>query len=711
MRFRRAIPTLLVAAWAILCIFDFPAAARNNAFKEGELLVRFKPGARSASRSGLERSAGVIQSQTIGRSGIRQVVLGPGASVDQALAVFADSPEVDFVEPNYLVRAQAFPGDSYFSRQWGLYNSGQVVGGYSGTAGADLDALQAWSITTGSSEVVVAVIDTGCDLGHPDLAANIWSNPGEIPDNGIDDDGNHLIDDVHGWDFSNQDNDPQDGSGHGSHVAGIIGAAGDNGAGIAGVAWQVRIMPLRFMNAFEEGTTADAIKAITYALDQGVKIINCSWGNSSYSAALRATMAEADALFICAAGNGGGNADNTPFYPASFDEDNILSVAASDQADHLAWFSNSGPVSVDVAAPGIRIYSLENGRRTLWSENFNAGWPDGWTTGGNGDTWAVADPPATPAEPALAINPADDYANDADAWIQTQILNLGTASASQLSFQLFGLTEPNADALYLEVSTDGSTWYNRPVQLAGAIKYGGISGSFPFWTMATADLGPYDGAPQLFIRLRFKSNSATTETGYFIDNLELSAAGPQDSYRFMQGTSMAAGYVSGVAALIASEYNTLSPLELKSVILNSVDLNQALLEQVVSGGRVNAYNALTLLQELSLTATSAAADRIQLNWAARAPLSAQITIERRAKDQSDFEFVAQVDADMSTYADSALTAGSTYFYRVRAETLDGRSGYSNQTLATTPGSNAVAGMPASSSGSGGGGCFIAAMTW
>jgi len=708
MRYRRTVLIFLMIGWTALYAFNFAIAAQNSLFKEGELLVRYKSGMRSSSRLSLERGARVRQAQVIGRSGIHHIVLEPGASVGQALAVYAQSPDVEFAEPNYLVRAQTLPADSYFNQQWGLYNNGQVISGYTGTAGADLGALPAWGISTGSTEVVVAVVDTGCDLNHPDLAANIWTNPGEIPDNGIDDDGNLLIDDVHGWDFSDLDNDPQDASGHGSHVAGIIGAVGDNARGVAGVAWQVRIMPLRFMNAFEQGSTADAIQAIEYALDQGVKIINCSWGSSSYSTSLRYVMANTDALFICAAGNNARDTDMEPFYPASFSEGNILSVAASDQMDRLAWFSNYGPASVDVAAPGIRIFSLKDGRQTLWSEDFETGLPGDWTTGGSGDTWAMADPPAMPGAHALAVSPTDDYADDANAWVQAPVQNLSAVSAGQLTFQLIGQSEPYADYLYLEISTNGSTWYSRPLQMGSTIKYGGISGSVPYWMTAKADLGPWDGEPQVFLRLRFKSNSAITGMGFYIDNLLLTAADQADNYQFMQGTSMAAGYASGLAALILSQNIDLSAQELKAVIESSVDLSQNLSEQVSSGGRINAYNALTLLRDLSLTAASAATDHIQLTWSTQAPLNSQVLVERRTENQPDFEIVAQVNAGIAAYTDSALTANSTYYYRVQAQTQDGRSGYSNQILATTMGSNEASG--AQSTGGSSGGCFISAVT-
>ena len=693
--------TALIIGFTVLYGMKEAAASPDRPYKKGELLVQYKTTRPGAGRAVLEQRVQIRRSTAIGHSRIHRVVLEAEVSVDQALAVYRDDPDVEFAEPNYLVRPQTTPGDPSFYLQWGLANRGQKVNGISGTAGADLDAPSAWDITTGGEQVVVAVIDTGCDLNHPDLAANIWTNPGEIPGNGIDDDGNHYVDDVHGWDFADQDNNPQDATGHGTHVAGIIGAESDNSRGVAGVAWRVRIMPLRFMNTFEEGTIADAVEAIDYALAMGAKIINCSWGSSSYSRTLQNVMSNADALFVCAAGNNAQDTDVHPFYPAAFDVENLISVAASDAKDRLAWFSNFGSRTVDVAAPGTGIYSLCNGRRTLWADNFATGYLDDWTTGGSGDRWTVSNPPAMSTGPALAVSSPDKYANNANTWAQMPIQDLRTASATQLSMQITGQSEADADYLYLEVSTDKAAWYNLPLQIGGVVKSAGITGPVPFWMTASADLGPWDGQPQLFIRLRFKSNSSNTQTGFYINDLHLTAADSQSSYQFMQGTSMAAAYVSGLAALILSENDNLAPGELKSVIEGSVDLNQNLLDQMLSGGRVNAFNALTLLRELSLSATSSAADRIQLTWDSRSSLNSKVNIERRSEGQTEFETVALVDAGTHTFADAALNADSTYYYRIQAQTQDGRSGYSNQTLATTLSPGAAAGGGGSS-----GGCFL-----
>jgi subtilisin family serine protease len=690
----------LIIGWNLFTGVNEAAASPDRPYRKGELLVQYKSGRSVGHHAVLEHSARVCRTQAIGNSRVHRVFLDPDASLENALAVFRSNPDVEFAEPNYLLHAQASPGDVYFNRQWGLSNSGQQISGITGTPGADLDAQAAWDISTGGDRIVVAVIDTGCDLNHPDLTANIWTNPGEIPGNGIDDDGNHYVDDIHGWDFADGDNDPQDGSGHGTHVAGIIGAEGDNARGVAGVAWRVCIMPLRFMNAFEEGSTADAIKAIDYALAMGARVINCSWGSTSYSRSLHQVMAGSDALFICAAGNNSQDTDVHPYFPAAFGEDNIISVAASDAMDRLAWFSNFGSASVDVAAPGNGIFSLKNGRRTLWTENFDTGYLDEWTTGGSGDRWTMAIPPTLPASPSLAVSAPDNYADNADTWVQAPVQDLGSASAAQLTLKITGQSQSNADFLYLEASPDGTGWTNLPLQIGGVLNSGGISGPVPYWATAKADLGPWDGQPQLFLRLRFRSNASDTRTGFFIDDLQLTTAGPQENYQYMQGTSMAAANVSGLAALILSEDDSLAVQELKSIIVSSVDLNQNLMEQVASGGRVNAYNALTLLRELSLSANSAAADRIQLTWQSQASLNAQVIIERRTEDQVEFETVALVDANANAFSDNSLNAESTYYYRIQAETRDGRSGYSNQTLATTLGSGS------GGSGGSGGGCFV-----
>ena len=226
------------------------------------------------------------------------------------------------------------------------------------------------------------MIDTGVDCHHPDLAANIWTNPGEscpgCASDGIDNDGNGYVDDVHGWDFVNDDNDPIDDHGHGTHVAGTIGASGSNGVGVAGVNWNVQIMPLKFIGANGQGTADDAVRAILYATRMGAVASNNSWGGEEFSQALEDAIADADAhgsLFVAAAGNSAKNTDTTPDYPSGFDLPNVLTVGATDQNDVRAWFSNYGKQSVDLAAPGTNIYSTWPGGIYRFSEGTSMAAP------------------------------------------------------------------------------------------------------------------------------------------------------------------------------------------------------------------------------------------------------------------------------------------------------------------------------------------------
>lgn len=285
--------------------------------------------------------------------------LQSGMQMNDALRRLQANSSVLYAEPNYIVTAAAIPNDPRFPELYGLNNTGQT----GGLNDADIDAVEAWDIQTGG-RVVVAVIDTGLDYNHEDIVGNVWVNTGEIANNGIDDDNNGYIDDIRGWDFVNNDNNPFDDNDHGTHVSGTIAAVGNNGIGVSGVNWSAQIMPLKFLSARGSGTTADAISALDYAVMMGARISNNSWGGGAFSQALFDTIAAAQSaghLFVAAAGNDGVNTDVTPSYPASYDLDNIVSVAATDDNDALASFSNFGAVSVDLGAPGVSILSTTPG--------------------------------------------------------------------------------------------------------------------------------------------------------------------------------------------------------------------------------------------------------------------------------------------------------------------------------------------------------------
>jgi len=327
-----------------------------QAFSSSEVIVRFNAGVSAAGQASVLSAAGCQHAGDFSSvSNLSLAHVSPGVSIRRVLAILNANASVAYAEPNYIVTAQVVPNDPLFPDLWGLDNTGQTAG----TPDADIDAPEAWDIQTGN-RVVVAVIDSGLDYNHEDIIGNVWSNPGEIPNNGIDDDNNGFIDDDKGWDFANNDNDPFDDNRHGTHVSGTIAAVGNNAIGVTGVNWSAQIMPLKFLDATGAGTTANAILAIEYATMMGAPVSNNSWGGGAFSQALFDAISAAGTagqVFVAAAGNDGVNTDVTPSYPASYNLDNIISVAATDDNDQLATFSNFGAITVDLGAPGVNILS------------------------------------------------------------------------------------------------------------------------------------------------------------------------------------------------------------------------------------------------------------------------------------------------------------------------------------------------------------------
>ncbi|MBX9656016.1 S8 family serine peptidase [bacterium] len=271
-----------------------------------------------------------------------------------------------YVEHNFLMLPNAVPNDPSFGSQWALNNTGQT----GGVAGADIDALAAWNTTTGSSGVVVGVIDSGVDYTHPDLVQNMWVNPGETPGDGIDNDGNGYIDDIYGWDFANNDSNPMDDNGHGTAVSGIIAAAGNNGVGVTGINWGGKIMALKYAKSDFVSSTADLIEAVNYATMMrtvygvNIRATNNSYGiygnSQAFSDAIEAN-GDAGIMFVSSAGNSNSNNDTGPQYPANYPLENVLSVAATDDDDALASFSSYGPATVHLGAPGVNVLTTRLG--------------------------------------------------------------------------------------------------------------------------------------------------------------------------------------------------------------------------------------------------------------------------------------------------------------------------------------------------------------
>jgi subtilisin family serine protease len=362
------VPVRLLLA-AALFAFAASAHAAEPKFVEGQIIVKPKAGG-LAKLNASHKQFGGAAVETFSRFGDLQLVRLPkGKGVAEAVAFYKKLPHVEYAEPDYIVSIIATPNDPQFTNGtlWGLHNTGQN----GGVADADIDAPEAWDVRTDASSIIVAVIDTGVRYTHEDLAANMWKNPGETgldaqgrdkATNGIDDDGNGLIDDVYGAKYvgTQINGDPNDDNGHGTHCAGTIGGVGNNGKGVTGVCWKVRIMALKFLNSSGSGSTSDAIKCINYAIAKGAHVLSNSWGGGGYSTALYNAINSARSagiIFVAAAGNNGTNNDSSPFYPASYNLDNIIAVAATDRSDALAAFSNYGAASVHIGAPGVSINS------------------------------------------------------------------------------------------------------------------------------------------------------------------------------------------------------------------------------------------------------------------------------------------------------------------------------------------------------------------
>lgn len=366
---------LVVVLLFCASLYNGALFAKGHEYDKQTVLVKFKQGVTKAQKQEL---SGLLKGKFKDKNndGIddryHKIAKGRVARIDldgsggdpaaEAMNVLQDHPYVEYAQFNYLHYNTVMPDDPRFDERYGLHNTGQT----GGTADADIDAPEAWETSTGSHSVVVGVIDGGFSYNHEDLAANAWINPGEIAGNGIDDDGNGYIDDIHGINAKANDGDPHEGNGHGSHCAGTIGAVGNNGKGVVGVNWSVSIMGLRFLSNTGSGTTANAIECINYAVDMktnygiNIRVLSNSWGGAPYEQILYDAIYsayEADILFVVAAGNNGRNTDSNPFYPACYDIPNVMSVANTNDDDNLNSGSNYGLTTVDLAAPGTNILS------------------------------------------------------------------------------------------------------------------------------------------------------------------------------------------------------------------------------------------------------------------------------------------------------------------------------------------------------------------
>ncbi len=349
--------TLILGGFLLTNSFSNP----GEEFVPDQLLVKFYSDV-SLDRIHVINSmvGGTIKSEFRLDSDLFLIKLPEGADLDKTINDYLSFTEVKYAEKDTIYKLVYIPNDTDFSKLWGMHNTGQT----GGVVDADIDAPEAWDNFTGSPDIVIASIDTGINRNHPDLDANIWTNPNEIAGNGKDDDNNGYIDDTWGWNFVHNNNNPADDNSHGSHTCGTMAGEGNNNQGVAGVIWTAQLMGVKVCTSGGSCPSSNCINGIDYATENGAWLSNNSWGGGGYNQSLKDAIERANqagSLFVAAAGNNGRNTDASPFYPASYDNENILSVAATDHSDNKSSFSNYGLTSVDVGAPGSSIYSTTLG--------------------------------------------------------------------------------------------------------------------------------------------------------------------------------------------------------------------------------------------------------------------------------------------------------------------------------------------------------------
>ncbi|HYJ20657.1 MAG TPA: S8 family serine peptidase [Solirubrobacterales bacterium] len=629
-------PHLPIAAVALgLLVAAAPASAQEEQpaplmpttaptiLSPDRVIVQWTPGADHGDKVEARGEADVAFEDDLGNRDFQLVEVEPGQTASAAVGELEANPAVAVAERDGYRSLDAVPNDPLFNQLWGLRNLGTGIDGFSGAvADYDVNAVTAWDRTIGSPTVVVADIDSGYRFEHPDLATVAWNNPGETA-NGLDDDGNGIVDDLHGADFigtngevPTTDGDPTDddllSGGHGVHTAGTIGAAGNNGVGITGVAQNVRIMPLRVCSRYPnlgDGRCAfsSIVSAINYAGAKGARVANMSLGGNTFTQTeVNAIAANPGVLYVISAGNNGsdndgaGSAPQGHHYPCDYQPtidaspavpgaiDNIVCVAATDQADGLAGFSDWGATSVDIGAPGtetLSTYPFVTPISDKFSINdFAAKW---LATGVDGDFERTGEAPLTSFGMTDVVGaPAAETVRETTSAAVTVPANGGCRLTQDRRVVLAGGGHYRYSVLLngseLAISEPGNTpkpgMERRFLDLPAAFKAGG----------------------SVQVRFRFTTGSAPVDSsGVWLDNIVFSCAqavGQASAYAYLQGTSMAAPHVSGAAGLLFSSKPAATVTQVRSALLTGVDAIPSLTGMVTTGGRLDIPKALDSLE-------------------------------------------------------------------------------------------------------------------
>src|SRR3954447_1764621 len=561
----------VVVGVAVALFAAAPADAQQR------IVVRYRTGASAAQRHAA--AAGARSAESAGFLTRAELLTLPAGAEPRAVAArIAREPGVAWAEPEVRYHGAAEPNDPLFGEQWALRNAGQNVLDRSGTAGADISAPAAWDLETGRPDVTVAVVDSGVASDHADLTPNLWTNAGEVAGNGVDDDGNGFVDDVHGWDWVDGDNPPRDLMGPGTHVAGIAAGRGADGFGTAGIAWGARIMPLRVLDSYDAGSSVDIAQAFAYAARMGARVVNASILGADAQVIGDVVREHPETLFVTAAGNSHTDLDASPTYPCSLPYDNVVCVGASDEDDQLAPFSNYGPATVDLAAPGVRVLAPQPALRTVFGDDFESA--KGWTAG-----WATTDEQASSPTHGFADSPHADYANSTTTQSDTPTLDLTGLSGCRAELRLWLDLADSGDEWRLTGTDIDANKDDVAALLAGPAHLPGewVHG----WLLHLRH--------HVRLQLQLASSKSGHAAGATIDDLLVRcidpAAAPGQSFDYSSGTSMATPMVSGVAALLWSRNPELSVAQVRAALLDGADRVPGVAGRVATG-RLDARAAL-----------------------------------------------------------------------------------------------------------------------
>ncbi len=580
----------------VLFAVQSQAATSDPAYISGEVLVRYKD---SVSDNAIQSLSSVVAPQV--RS-FRKLKLKKGnhyllktSTKESVLAVIeriGKDPSVLSAQPNFIYKTFAVPNDTFYGSMWGLKNTGQKISGLDsfgpafvksegnpGTAKSDMSMESAWDRITDCDSTIVAVIDSGVDYLHEDLAANMWDGSGAGFPN-------------HGYDTYSSDNNPMDGNGHGTHVAGTIGAVGNNAKGSVGICWKVKIMAVKSMSDSGSGSTATIAEGIDWAIDHGAKVINLSVGGASSDPILTQALEDArqaDVVVVSAAGNDGTNNDNAPTYPCNIQKENTLCVAALTQTYGLAGFSNFGVNSVDVSAPGTNIVSSWNLTPTEVTDDFTAGWQKSSSSATTWGAQALGSGP-TPAMTAPANwDGSVQYVNNTDARAYKSF-DMSAFKEVRLGYGVIYNTG-SGDILrtYCEPGAGDST--------GGTVldAKSGLTGSSGY-TLAY-DVSAACGQQTCTPGFQFFTNGSVTNTGIVLISFKLTGYSQGTTgYNLIRGTSMATPHVAGLAALLRSYNPDYKAADVVISIKNGGRSILALSVKTRSGKAVDALGSLSYIQ-------------------------------------------------------------------------------------------------------------------